>query len=225
MSAFLNSHIRRLTPPVVPTYNTFREAVYSMWKIWFSMIWLSVESLGFPLLSEGAFGPLSTAIHKGSISLPGAYLAAYLVIIAGNSLGFFAFWHYAPAIIQQLSRRWPSLAEQLEKLEPRIRPQIFVAMAVARFVGLGTFGIVLWVAGMLKTPWKTFLVYLFFLDLVWTAAWLFASHAVVGVILTWLKGLELSEAVLYGALAVAGYFALHRLIKLTVHYWRSRTAD
>lgn len=196
-----------------------------MWKIWFALSWLFIESLGFPFLSEGAFGPLSAAVHMGSISLTGAYVIAYLIVIAGNALGFFAFWYRAPAFITLLSRRWPSLPEQIAKLEPRIRPQIFVAMAVARFVGFGTFGIVLWAAGMLKTPWKKFLPFLALLDLAWTAIWLFASHTVVGIALAWLRELEVTKAVLFGTLAVVGYLLLHRLVKWSISYFRAAKPD
>lgn len=196
-----------------------------MWKIWFALGWLFIESMGIPLLSEGAFGPLTAAVHRGRISLLGAYVAAYLVTIAGNAIGFLAFYFYGPALLRWLQRTWPRAAEQVERLEPRIRPQVFVAMGIARFVGLGTFGIVLWVAGILRTPWKLFLPYLFALDLVWTAVWVLASHKVVGVLLQWLKELELSTALLYGALAVAGYFGLHHLIKAGIRLWRKRMAN
>lgn len=196
-----------------------------MFTILFALAWLFVESLGLPLLSEGAFGSLSAAVHNGHISLPTAYLSAYLATIAGNAAGFFVFTLWGPSLREWLKERWPGLSNQMDRIEPRIRTQVFVAMGIARFIGMGVFGVVLWMAGLVRTPWKPFLAYLFALDLIWTAIWLFASHALVGIVIAWIKTMDEVSLVLWGGAAIAGYFLLHRLIKAGIRYFRERTAE
>lgn len=192
---------------------------------WFGALWLFVESLGLPLLSEGAFASFVAAVQAGRLTLWESYLIAYLATILGNTGGYWVFALWGPRIKAWLGRRWPTIPEKMTKFEPRIRKSVWVAMAIARFVGFGTFGIVLWVAGLVRVPARTFLPYLFALDLVWTAIWLFASHAVITFLLDELRTLEhLPVPILIGmgvALVVVVLLA-HRWIKHLLEARRTR---
>jgi membrane protein DedA with SNARE-associated domain len=179
----------------------------------FGSVWLFVESLGVPLLSEGAFASFVAAVQAGNLTLWEAYLVAYGSTIAGNAAGYWAFALWGPRIKAWLGRRWPSVPEQMEKFEPRIRKSVWVAMLIARFVGLGTFGIVLWVAGLVRVPARTFLPYLFALDLIWTAIWLYASHAVITLILHQLEVLPMPVMIAIGAAVILGSIFVHHGVK------------
>ncbi|HLO04459.1 MAG TPA: hypothetical protein VK191_15215 [Symbiobacteriaceae bacterium] len=194
---------------------------------WVGALWLFVESLGVPLLSEGAFASFVGAVQAGRLTLWESYLIAYLSTIAGNAAGYWAFALWGPRIKVWLGRRWPSIPEQMTRFEPRIRKSVWLAMGIARFVGLGTFGIVLWVAGLVRVPARTFLPYLFALDLIWTAIWLFASNAVITLLLDELKAMEhLPVPILIGIgiLAVGGFFGIHRGVKKWIA-WRRKAGQ
>jgi membrane protein DedA with SNARE-associated domain len=194
---------------------------------WFGALWLFVESLGVPLLSEGAFASFVAAVQAGRLTLWESYLIAYLATIGGNAAGYWAFALWGPRIQAWLSRRWPSIPEQMSRVEPRIRKSVWVAMGIARFVGLGTFGIVLWVAGLVRVPARTFLPYLFALDLIWTAIWLFASNAVITFLLDELRSLEhlpIPILVGTGVAAVVGALVLHRGVKKWLA-WRRKAGQ
>lgn len=174
----------------------------------FGALWLFVESLGVPLLSEGAFASIVGAVHPRHFTLWEAYVVAYVATIAGNAAGYWAFALWGPKIKVWLGKRWPSIPAQMESFEPKIRKSVWLAMAVARFVGMGTFGIVLWVAGLVRVPARTFLPYLFALDLLWTAIWLFASHTVIRMLIHELRSLERLPVGLLIGLGIAAVVAI-----------------
>lgn len=155
-----------------------------MWTVVLAAIWLFVEGTGLPLLSEGAYGPLGAAVHNGSIGIWQAYAVAYVATVSGNTIGFLTFSAWGPRLETWLSHRWPKVHALLQRTEPSARKHIFWAITLSRFVGLGTFGIVLWLAGIIRAPWKWFLPWLFVLDLAWNAMWLFGSTWLVKWVMT-----------------------------------------
>lgn len=200
---------------------------HHMYFEWVGALWLFVESLGVPLLSEGAFASFVAAVQAGRLTLFESYVIAYVATIAGNAAGYWAFALWGPRIKQWLGRRWPSIPVQMAKFEPRIQKSVWVAMGIARFVGLGTFGIVLWVAGLVRVPARTFLPYLFALDLAWTAIWLFASNAVITLLLDELKAMEhLPVPILIGIgiVAIVAFFGIHHGVKKWLA-WRRKAGQ
>jgi membrane protein DedA with SNARE-associated domain len=184
--------------------------------VMFGALWLFIESLGVPLLSEGAFASIVGAVRHGHFTLWEAYVVAYVATIAGNAAGYWAFVLWGRRIKVWLGKRWPAIPTQMETFEPKIRKSVWLAMAVARFIGLGTFGIVLWVAGLVRVPARTFLPYLFALDLIWTAIWLYASHEIINMLLHELKQLEhlpIWLLVTLGVAAVVAIAVIHHFVK------------
>lgn len=183
-----------------------------MGKFFFSIIWLFVEGLGVPLLSEGAFAPLGAAVHKGQVSTFVAYIGAWLAMSAGNTLGFYLFWHYGPALTDWLARRWGAFREKRAQVEPRVRRDVYFAITFARFIGLGTFQIVLWLAGVARVRWQYFLPLLYALNFVWTGLWLFGSRWLVAEVLPYLEGKSWKELLLVGLVVLGLTFVGHRVM-------------
>jgi membrane protein DedA with SNARE-associated domain len=175
----------------------------------FSLLWLLVEGAGIPLLSEGAFGPLGMLVHQGYVNGWTAFLLAWGATVVGNTIGFLLFSYYGPALMEKIESRWPSITKVRQKVEPFAKRQIFVAITVTRFLGLGSFQVVLWMAGLLGTPAKLFLPYLYALNLIWTAAWLFGSKWVIQWVLRTLKPDSPAELVGLGAGAIALVWLIH----------------
>lgn len=194
-----------------------------MWTILLSILWLFVESTGIPLLSEGAFGPLGAAVHHRHVDMWTAFFLAWGSVVVGNTLGFGLFSLYGHSLTDWLGQRWPKLHDLVHKTEPWARRHIFVAITISRFVGLGTFGVVLWIAGIIGTPWKRFLPFLYVLDLVWTAAWLFGSTFLVRwVIHTFRPQGPFQVAMLIGG-ALAIMMVAHWLIGVVKSYLKHRS--
>lgn len=182
-----------------------------MGKVIFAFVWLLVEGMGVPLLSEGAFAPLGAAVHEGAISMTGAYLGAWAAMCVGNGIGYYLFYHYGPTLLEWLSKRWPAFHQKRTEIEPKVRVQMYPAITVSRFIGLGSFQVVLWLAGVFRAKWMVFLPYLFVLNLLWTAFWLFGSHWLVGQVLPHLEGRTWWEITLMLIVAAGLMLLLHRV--------------
>lgn len=184
----------------------------TIWKVIFALAWLFIEGSGLPLLSEGAFGPLAAAVAQGVLGIWPAYLLAWAATIAGNTVGFLAFSYYGPALVRWLARFWPRLDSLRRQAEPWVRRHIFWAITLSRFVGLGTFGVVLWLAAILGARRTRFLPYLYVLNLVWTALWLFGSTWLVKEALPYLEGRTPLELLLLGGGALLAIWVVHRCL-------------
>jgi membrane protein DedA with SNARE-associated domain len=182
------------------------------WSIIVALAWLFVESIGLPLLSEGAFGTLGAAIYSRHIHPWPAFVIAYLSVVAGNAVGYAMFYAWGPALVQVMERKWPKLYRLFRVTEPYARKHSILAITVSRFVGWGTFGVVLWVVAMIRTPWYRFLPYLFLLNIPWTFMWLFGSTWLVKVVVRIFKPQTPWQVVLLIAVVIAVIWGVHLLI-------------
>lgn len=182
-----------------------------MWKVILALLWLLIEGTGLPLLSEGAFGTLGYAVHTGAITSLAALLVAWAVTVAGNTVGFFAIRAAGSSLLDRISKRWPSLATHRASAEDQVQRHLFLAMTVARFLGLGTFGLVLWLSGLTRVRWQYFLAYLAALDFVWVAAWLWGSRWLVDHVAPFFAGRPWWQDALFCAFFAGLFWAGHHL--------------
>lgn len=140
------------------------------WGLWGAVVVLFLEGMGLPFPVEAAFVAVGFLLRNGNVPAWHAIAVCWCGALAGNLIGYIAAVSGGRPVLERLVRLFRVRPERLRQLELWVQRNGLTALLITRLTHWG-FAPALWLAGIMRLPWRPLLFVMIVGDLVWVTAW------------------------------------------------------
>lgn len=153
-------------------------ALLETWGLWGAVAVLFLEGMGLPFPVEAAFLGVGLLLRNGTVQAWHVIAVCWLGALAGNLVGYIAaVWGGRP-VLERLTRLFRVRPERLRRLELWVQRNGMTALLITRLTHWG-FAPALWLAGMMRLPWRSVVAVMIVGDLIWVTAWVLLGSSLL----------------------------------------------